>query len=94
MSRETREERDVRLGWRMAGLAGETASHVLAGVLLGWGASELFGGDYWIIVGGIMGIITGIASLIRGGLKLNHQLDLARGKGLGAGGSGDDEAKS
>ena len=93
MARETREEKDVRLGWRMAGLAGETASHVLAGVLLGWGASELFGGDYWIIVGGGLGIVTGIAGLIRGGLKLNNQLDLARGKRPSQSRS-DDEAKS
>ena len=77
----------------MAGLAGETASHVLAGVLLGWGASELFGGDYWIIVGGGLGIVTGIAGLIRGGLKLNNQLDLARGKSPSRSRS-DDEAKS
>ena len=74
----------------MAGLAGETASHVLAGVLLGWGASELFGGDYWIIAGGILGVVTGLASLIRGGLKLNHQLDHARGKGRGSEGPPED----
>lgn len=78
----------------MAGLAGETASHVLAGLLLGWGASELFGGDYWIIVGGGLGIVTGIAGLIRGGLKLNNQLDLARGKSPSGGRSEDHEAKS
>ena len=66
----------------MAGLGMETASFVLGGVVIGWGAKSLFGGtDTWILVGGIAGILSGISQLIRGGLKLNRQLDQAAGLG-------------
>ena len=72
----------MRIGWKMAGLGMETASFVLGGVVIGWGAKTLFGGtDTWILIGGIAGILSGISQLIRGGLKLNEQLDRAAGVG-------------
>jgi F0F1-type ATP synthase assembly protein I len=69
---------ETRIGWRMAGLGMETASFVLGGVVLGWVIREAFGGgDVWIVVGAVAGIASGISQLIRGGLKLNRQLDRA-----------------
>ena len=72
---------ETRIGWRMAGLGMETASFVLGGVVLGWIAREaLGGGDVWIIVGAVAGIASGISQLIRGGPKLNRQLDRVAGR--------------
>ena len=84
---------ETRIGWRMAGLGMETASFVLGGVVLGWIIREVFGGgDVWIIVGAVAGIASGISQLIRGGLKLNRQLDRAAGRRDAGPGSGPDKA--
>lgn len=76
---ETTLEKEVRIGWRMAGLGMEVASQVMAGALLGW----LF--DLWrgtapngLVWGGVIGIVVGLYSMIRGALRMNHQLDEAR----------------
>ena len=74
-----RQEKEIRVGWRMAGLGGETASHVAAGLLLGWGFSEWLGNDVWLVVGGIVGTVTGLVALVRGSLKLNKKLDALAG---------------
>ncbi len=87
------QDKASKIGWKMAGLAGETASHVGAGLLLGWGLSELINNDVWIAVGGIIGIVTGMATLIRGALKLNRQLDSPTGKNSEAGKSADLDSK-
>ena len=78
MPLKTTNERDAkttRVGWRMAGLAGETASYVIAGALLGWGANLLFSLKWGILVGAVLGILCGMTNLIRGSLKLNAELD-------------------
>ena len=75
----SREDKEMRVGWRMAGLGGETASHVGAGLLLGWGFSEWLGNDVWLVVGGIVGTVTGLVVMVRGALKLNKQLDRLAG---------------
>ena len=69
-------EAEYRIGWRMAGLGLEVSTQVLAGALLGW----LF--DKWqgtapkgVTYGALAGIIVGMWSLIRGGLKLNALLE-------------------
>ncbi|MCH2160657.1 MAG: hypothetical protein MK085_02165 [Phycisphaerales bacterium] len=80
-SSESRHDRDTRIGWRLAGLAGETVSHVLAGLVLGWGVSKLLDNETWILVGGLTGVVTGIAALVRGALKLNAQMDQMAGVG-------------
>ena len=59
----------------MAGLGGETVSHVLAGGALGWLLDNWFGTDLWLGIGLIAGIATGILALIRGGLKLYKSID-------------------
>ena len=68
-------DKSTRVGWRMAGLAGETASYVAAGALLGWGVEILFDLKWGILIGAIVGILCGLMNLIRGSLKLNAQLD-------------------
>ena len=73
------QEKEIRVGWKMAGLGGETASYVAAGLLLGWGFSEWFGSDVWLVVGGIAGTVTGMVALVRGALKLNKEMDRLAG---------------
>ena len=60
----------------MGGLGMEVATQVGAGALLGW----LF--DRWrgtaptgLLVGAVIGIVVGLWSLIKGGVKLNRELD-------------------
>jgi F0F1-type ATP synthase assembly protein I len=66
---------ETRVGWRMAGLAGEVVSHVIAGGLLGWGLESWLGSEYWILVGLLVGIATGLLTMIRGALRVYGQLD-------------------
>jgi F0F1-type ATP synthase assembly protein I len=60
----------------MGGLGMQVASEAGAGALLGW----LF--DWWrgtaptgLLVGAVIGIVVALWSLIKGGLKLNRDLD-------------------
>jgi F0F1-type ATP synthase assembly protein I len=69
-------EGEIRVGWRMGGLGMQVASEAGAGALLGW----LF--DWWrgtaptgLLVGAVIGIVVALWSLIKGGLKLNRELD-------------------
>ncbi|MHC4127353.1 MAG: AtpZ/AtpI family protein [Planctomycetota bacterium] len=75
-SRRGATEGELRVGWRMGGLGMQVASEAGAGALLGW----LF--DWWrgtaptgLLVGAVIGIVVALWSLIRGGLKLNRDLD-------------------
>ena len=69
------DDQNVQVGWRMAGLASETISYVIAGGLLGWLADRSFETDFWLPTGFIVGIVTGIGVLLRGALKMNQALD-------------------
>lgn len=77
---QSRQDPDVRVGWRMAGLASETVSYVLAGGLIGWLLEEGFGGEYWLPLGFGLGIVSGIGVLLRGALKLNRAMDRQRAR--------------
>jgi F0F1-type ATP synthase assembly protein I len=70
-----REDKQTQIGWRMAGLGGEVASYLGAGLLLGWGFESWFGGEWWLIGGAIVGLVTGLSAMIKGALKLNTQMD-------------------
>ena len=73
--KEQPSDKTTRVGWRMAGLAGETASYVVAGALLGWGVNLLFNLEWGILIGAVLGILCGMMNLIRGSLRLNKELD-------------------
>ena len=75
---------ETRVGWRMAGLAGEVVSHVLAGGLLGWLLDSWLDSEYWMVIGLIAGILTGLLAMIRGALRLHRQLDGPSKRPLGA----------
>ncbi|HAW95856.1 MAG: hypothetical protein CMJ33_06860 [Phycisphaerae bacterium] len=75
--RSSSEDQNVQVGWRMAGLASETVSYVIAGGLLGWLADHELETDHWLATGFIVGIVTGIGVLLRGALKMNQALDRA-----------------
>lgn len=69
-------EGELRIGWRMGGLGMETAAQVGAGALLGWLFDRWRGtGPTGLLVGSVIGIAVGLASLIRGALKLNRELE-------------------
>ncbi|MCH2143958.1 MAG: AtpZ/AtpI family protein [Phycisphaerales bacterium] len=72
------DDKETRVGWRMAGLGGETVSHVLAGGAIGWFLDNWFGTDIWLGIGFIAGIATGLLALIRGGIKLYRTIDAPR----------------
>ena len=78
--RSSSEDQNVQVGWRMAGLASETVSYVIAGGLLGWLADRGFETDFWLPTGFIVGIVTGIAVLLKGALKMNKAMDQAMAK--------------
>lgn len=70
----------------MAGLGMESVSFVAGGLLLGWffgGIAEANGWgqrDWWIVGGAIAGMASGLSQLVRGGLRMNDQLDAVRRK--------------
>jgi F0F1-type ATP synthase assembly protein I len=60
----------------MGGMGMEVASQVGAGALLGWLWDRWRGtAPTGLLVGAVIGIVVGLWSLIRGGLKLNRDLD-------------------
>ncbi len=74
-SRKDEERRIDRIGWRLAGVGGEFASHVLAGVLIGLGIDWYFGVRPWGILGGASaGLAVGMLQFIRQSLKLNREM--------------------
>lgn len=67
---------EISVGWRMAGLGMEVAAQAAGGALLGWLYDRWRGtGPTGTIIGAMLGIVVGLWTLIRGGLKLNRQLD-------------------
>jgi F0F1-type ATP synthase assembly protein I len=73
-----KERRETGIGMRMAGLGFQTSSEVAAGALLGY----LF--DWWrgqgtigLVVGGVLGIVVGMTSLLRGAMRMNREFDAA-----------------
>jgi F0F1-type ATP synthase assembly protein I len=60
----------------MGGLGMEVAAQVGAGALLGWFFDRWRGtAPTGLLVGSVIGIVVGLWSLIKGGLKLNRELD-------------------
>ena len=76
--KKTEDDVETRVGWRMAGLATEVVSHVIAGGLLGWLLDSWLCSKNWVMIGLLAGIATGLLSLIRGAMRLHRQLDGAQ----------------
>ncbi len=66
----------MRLGYRMMGVAFQVTSEVAAGAGIGWGIDWLRGGgSAGLIIGGAVGVLVGMYTLIRQGLKVSNELD-------------------
>jgi F0F1-type ATP synthase assembly protein I len=76
-----REAEEVRIGYRMLGLGFQVVSEVGAGLLLGWLLQWATGWKWSIAVGGVVGIVVGLTTLVRSAWKMNASLDNARSKG-------------
>ncbi|MBL9140720.1 MAG: AtpZ/AtpI family protein [Phycisphaerae bacterium] len=71
-----RQERETRVGWKMAGAAMQTSSEVAAGVALGWLVDHFGGTRPWgLLVGGCVGIVVALATLMRIAWKMNKEMD-------------------
>lgn len=69
----SRDQAQMQLMWRLTGLAFMMSSEVAAGALIGWGIDHWQGtGTRWLTIGGIIGIVVGMTSFIRGALKLSR----------------------
>lgn len=70
------EAAEVRIGYRLMGLAFQVTSEVGAGVGIGW-LVDWFrgGGTTGLMIGGIIGVIVAMFTLIRQGLKAMKELD-------------------
>ncbi|MBM4101799.1 MAG: hypothetical protein FJ256_06000 [Phycisphaerae bacterium] len=67
---------DVRVGWRMAGLAWRFTTEVIAGAVLGWLVGSWLGDtNMGALIGTGVGLAVAMYSLLRGALKLNASLD-------------------
>lgn len=85
-NRASQEDEELRLGWRMAGLAFTMSSEAAAGTLVGW-LVDYFAGTTptGLLTGAIIGIAVGMLSFIRGAFQLNKlrsQQDLKKIKPL------------
>ena len=93
----SRQEEELRLGWRMAGLAFTMASEAGAGALMGWLVDHFAGtAPTGLLVGSIAGIAVGMLSFVRGAFALNKLLanqDLSKIKPLPPPESPDSEEK-
>jgi F0F1-type ATP synthase assembly protein I len=70
------EREEMRIGFRMMGLAWQMVTEVLAGAGLGWVADHFAGtAPLWLAIGAGLGIVVSIYSLVRGGLSMNAYLE-------------------
>ncbi|MBM4008589.1 MAG: AtpZ/AtpI family protein [Planctomycetes bacterium] len=70
------QDADVRVGWRMAGLAWRFTTEVIAGAVLGWLVGSWLGNtNMGALIGTGIGLAVAMYSLMRGALKLNASLD-------------------
>lgn len=76
-----REAEEVRIGYRMLGLGFQVVSEVGAGLLLGWLVKWATGWQWAIAVGGLVGIVVGLSTMVRTAWKLNAGLEGSGRKG-------------
>ena len=66
-------EAEMRLGWRMAGLAFVMSSEAAAGAIIGLVIDYFAGtGSRWLLICGVIGIAVGLLSFAKGALALNR----------------------
>jgi F0F1-type ATP synthase assembly protein I len=83
-SPKTASKEELRLLWKMSGLAFQFGTEIIAGVLLGWGFDALFNTRPWgIVVGSIAGIAVGTTDLIRRAIQINRVMDANDRSGAG-----------
>jgi F0F1-type ATP synthase assembly protein I len=72
-----RVQRDERVGWRMVGVGMQVSSEAIAGALLGWLVDWWMGNQrHWgLLIGGTLGIVVALVTLIRTAWKLNQEMD-------------------
>lgn len=78
---DAREAEEVRIGYRMLGLGFQVVSEVGAGLLLGWIVKWATGWTWAIAVGGLVGIVVGLSTMVRTAWKLNAGLEGSGRKG-------------
>ena len=72
-SQSTGQSESQRL-WRLSGMGLELASHIVAGLLIGWLIDRwLDTSPIWLTVGMIAGLVVGMAEFIRSALKAVRQ---------------------
>ncbi len=71
----------MRIGYRMLGLGFQVVSEVGAGLLLGWLVKWATGWQWAIAVGGLVGIVVGLSTMVRTAWKLNAGLEGGERKG-------------
>jgi len=70
------EREEMRIGFRMMGLAWAMLSEVLAGLGIGWLVDHFWGtAPTGMTIGACIGILVAMYSLIRGGLSMNAYLE-------------------
>lgn len=80
-SERDRKERGV--AYRMFGIGYMSASEAIAGLLLGAGVDWVFGSAPWgLVVGGGIGVLVGMWSLVRRSLQLQESLGSIRKPGI------------
>lgn len=88
---DARQSEEVRIGYRMLGLGFQVVSEVGAGLLLGWLIQWATAWKWSIVVGGSIGIVVGLTTLVRSAWKLNAGMD-SKGKGT-TGGAGSEPTR-
>ena len=68
------EAEEIRLGWRMAGLAFVMSSEAAAGALIGLVIDHFADTSRWLLIGGVTGIAVGLLSFARGAMTLNRMV--------------------
>lgn len=82
LSKKEQERAEIRVGWRMMGLAWEFITQMIAGALLGWLIGVWLGNDtIGALIGTGLGFVVAMYSLIRGGLRLDKELDRIKRRG-------------
>jgi len=72
-------QEQMRLMWRIAGMAFIMSSEAAAGAIIGWLIDRWAGtGQRWLTIGGIIGIVVGLTTFIRAAYKVSRAANQER----------------